>query len=471
VTEPAAAQLDEAGEREWALLHDQFDLADGFWIGFMFSPAYTGPRMMAERVERKLQPAGHALRRWQVAGDPAALRDLPSQVVAAGREGTADCLWVEALENDLGDRPAERSWTAAWSEFLMRLNERREVLVRHHQGALMVVAPPWVKPLVWERAPDLWAYRAIVVELEVRGGLPRPRLTLRSFDPLEAASLSVEEASSLGEAERTLAAATRFTQATDVLRVTRALIRRGRWDKVRELAAWVLSLPREQDAPQRTVALCFYLLATAEMHQWDYPAAIAHLERARDLGAELDREHTWAINDMLARLRYDLRDLSGAHAAGQRALEIARQGVATHSGAEERERLMESLGVMSEVRRGMGDLAGAEAAKVEEIVTRRAALDRFGETASSLQNLQASFKDLGSLQEERGDLESAVGSYRDALTLSRMIASLGGGTPEALDGVAKSLAMLLGAYRKLGQHGEADAILDEFIRVIGRPRL
>ena len=125
--------LDDASEAEWALLHDQFDLADGFWLGFMFSPGLTAPRVMAARAAGKLRAAGRSLRTWRPEG-AAALGDVLRELVAAAREGSHDCLWVEALANEGAE--------AAWSEFLMRANERREVFAKHHCGGLMLVAPP-----------------------------------------------------------------------------------------------------------------------------------------------------------------------------------------------------------------------------------------------------------------------------------------------------------------------------------------
>ncbi len=457
-----AAQLDEASEREWALLHDQFDLAEGFWLGFIFSPTYTAPRVWAERVERKVRAAERTLRRWQVK-TAAALPEVLLEVVAAAREGTADCLWVEALENDLGDTPPELSWTASWSELLMRLNERREVFVRHHQGALLVVAPPWVKLVVWERAPDLWAYRSIVVELRLEAPPWRPVLTPESLLVIDGAPLSAEEEGALTAAERTLAGATRLTQAIEVVHVAEMVGKRGRWDKARELLTWVLALPRDPQTPPGVVALCLIFLARAELALGDHPAAAEHLERAQAMDQELDDADVWWGCDRLARLRYSAQDLPGAFEAGQRALEIARRAASRHPGAEEYNRLFISLGMESGQRFLMEDPVGGESARRESVALVRHIIEKFGETSRALRVLHDSLKDLGIFQEQRGDFAAALELYTEALILARVLLLREGESRESLTTLMHTLTQLSGAYRECGRESEAPHIVEELL--------
>lgn len=468
MTEPAAAQLDEAGEREWALLHDQFDLADGFWIGFMFSPAYTAPQAMAERVERKLQPAGHALRRWQVTGDPVALRDLPSQVVAAARESTADCLWVEALENDLGDRPPETSWTTVWSECLMRLNERREVFVRHHRGALMVVAPPWVKPLVWERAPDLWAFRAIVVELVAGVSLAKPTLSRDSLSSLAEASLSVADTTALHDGERALEGAGRFTEAGGVMSAAAVAVRHGRLDKARELIVWALALPRDHKTPRRSVALCLSFLGALESKIGDVPAAVDHLTQARSMEDALDDEEAWRVSAMLAILLLRLDDHARALDAAAHALLISRREHAAHPRLQPGQRLLESLWLVGELKLRLDHIADAEAVRTEAVTHARDLVVRFGEKAALSRGLRDALFALGEVQDRRGDLRAAANSYEEAVQIARAICSREGESAASLMELSPILSSLAVVYKLMGREEDATPILDELVVIARR---
>ena len=81
--------------------------------------------------------------------------------------GGEGLVWVEAVRDD--DSPGSLDepgpWTAAWDQLLLLLNERRDALLRHLEGGLMMVAPTAVKPRARVAAPDLWSIRAVVIEL------------------------------------------------------------------------------------------------------------------------------------------------------------------------------------------------------------------------------------------------------------------------------------------------------------------
>jgi hypothetical protein len=61
-----------------------------------------------------------------------------------------------------GDR--RQAWAAAWQDFFLRLNERRDRLRRELSGGLILELPPGIKPDVRNAAPDLWSIRALVLE-------------------------------------------------------------------------------------------------------------------------------------------------------------------------------------------------------------------------------------------------------------------------------------------------------------------
>lgn len=289
-----SATLDDASEAEWTLLREQLDLADGFWIGFFFSDGRRTPRVIAARVEGTLHERGASLRRIAPT-TPDALRACLADVVKAAREGTGDMLWIEAIEAP-GDADGDASWSAAWRDLLMRANEHREVFVRHHRGPLVFVAPSWVKPLAQERAPDLWALRAMVGAWPVPA-LPRP---LDDFMPWirplrEAPVGPVGDGEVLrARAEEVLARSERFAQAFQpVQRAARALIDEGRHHDARTLLLRLRDLPylREIDGAARAHALA--LLADEEARRGDRAAAIDHLYEAVSQPGQVDGDAWW----------------------------------------------------------------------------------------------------------------------------------------------------------------------------------
>ncbi|MEZ4406913.1 MAG: tetratricopeptide repeat protein [Polyangiales bacterium] len=274
--------LDDASEAEWALLHDQFDLADGFWLGFLFSDGWTAPRVMAGRAAGKLRGKGHRLREWRFDGTKP--DEVLSELVSAAKEGTHDCLWVEALS---------REASPAWGEFLMRANERREVFARYHRGGLVLVAPRATKVLAQERSPDLWAFRSIVVELVA----PPPTSTGEGDDarPEREGGQSPNKAES-GE---------RFEAAYQwTMQSVNDSIRAERIDAARVLLLRLMALARTEQTPRAWVARAWARLAECEQRQGDASAAIDHYQNALRDCSEVDvsvaptwsSEVYWAVN-------------------------------------------------------------------------------------------------------------------------------------------------------------------------------
>ena len=150
-----SARGDEAGvesavESEWQRLRRQYELAEGFWLGFIFCPS---PRSVAElrwRVERMywFRP------RWRMflfpfqrlilirPTSPKELRDMLPRLLDA-KTARARCVWVEAVHLDsvtpqalTEDGPGP--WAAAWDWLMMRANEHRDELRRHLTGGVGV---------------------------------------------------------------------------------------------------------------------------------------------------------------------------------------------------------------------------------------------------------------------------------------------------------------------------------------------
>src|SRR5439155_26283964 len=78
------------------------------------------------------------------------------------------CWSIEAVHVDppTGSGTAPGPWTAAWDDFLLRVNERRDALRRHLKGGLVLAAPPDIKARARDAAPDLWSVRSLVLEIQ-----------------------------------------------------------------------------------------------------------------------------------------------------------------------------------------------------------------------------------------------------------------------------------------------------------------
>lgn len=150
-------------ESEWERLSRYITLAEGFWLGFVFTASASDARALRDRVERLLGEQGRSLLAI-TPPSPAELRYVLADVFepAALR---AKCIWIEAtIEEPQGS--SESPWKDAWGWVVLRLNERRERVQRNIPGGLVLVMPPSMKPIVREAASDLWDIRAIVIELD-----------------------------------------------------------------------------------------------------------------------------------------------------------------------------------------------------------------------------------------------------------------------------------------------------------------
>jgi tetratricopeptide (TPR) repeat protein len=273
-------QIDDAVEAEWARLHDQIELADGFWLAWVFSTAFDAPRMMAERVRRTLQESGAKLRCWRPE-TPKELHEVLPELLDAVEEGTSDCLWVEALAVDVPGVAEEASWSWAWRELLMRANERRERLLRTHRGGLVFVGAPEVKVLARENAPDLWTIRAMVIDVpravvsserRIESLLESIRVPLR--EDRATVMKEVAEAAQRG-AEDALRRATDFMPAArPLISWAYALQGEGRHEEARALMTHLLHLKRTGRAAEFPFeARAYAVLAECAEIQGDRAAA------------------------------------------------------------------------------------------------------------------------------------------------------------------------------------------------------
>lgn len=123
--------------------------------------------------------------------EPQDLREVVRELLS-GRK--VSLVWLEAPRS-------EPEWLDAWDDVLQRLNERRERLRRSLGGAMVAVAHPSVKPILRDRAPDLWSIRSVA--LDVRPA-PRPLVEAPSDPGTGAADRRAERSNAYRMAEAVL---------------------------------------------------------------------------------------------------------------------------------------------------------------------------------------------------------------------------------------------------------------------------
>ncbi len=133
---------------------------EGFWLAYVFTSSSLQARYLRERLEAKLRERGRASRVLRPR-TPQELETILEDVLAEPR---AACTWVEAVAAGAPGTDAA-GWIDAWTSFVLRANERRELLRASPGGGLVLVAHPNLKSKLREAGPDLWSVRTFVFEL------------------------------------------------------------------------------------------------------------------------------------------------------------------------------------------------------------------------------------------------------------------------------------------------------------------
>lgn len=158
----AQVWLDSQGLTEAHRLARQVELADGFWLSFLFTPSTETAELLRKRLEDQLTSRGSAL----LVHDPPSPDDLVASLQWLASDATlaVPYIWLQAIRPVSHHTKIGRAWAAAWETFLLRLNERRDALKRHAGGGVILVAPPAIKPMARDAAPDLWSIRSLVMD-------------------------------------------------------------------------------------------------------------------------------------------------------------------------------------------------------------------------------------------------------------------------------------------------------------------
>ena len=462
--------LGPGGEAEWRRLHRYLELAEGFWLGFLFTSSPPAATVFRARTERFLRSRVRSLRLIRP-GSPEALREVLQELFEpASLE--AGCVWVEALEVDRGAASAG-PWTLAWDSFFLRLNERRERLIRYAQGGLVLTAPVAIKPRVREAAPDLWSIRGIVLE---------PPLVRRPAEPVQAGKISKDQPSALQltrPAERPVPAKTgveepetkeALERAALLLREAQGFLSLKEPGQAREPALEAVALLRQTGAARGEVDLAhaLALLARLEAASGDPGAATEHLEEAYRLQRATPSRETLEWLDQLGNLAGEGGEIQRAITSREESLQIARRLLDLYGETPQSLRdLSVSLDNLGDVRREAGD-PEATAAYQESLQIRRRLLDLYGETPQSLRDLSVSLNKLGDVRGGAGDLAEATAAYQESLQIRRRLLDLYGETPQSLRDLSVSLDRIGVVLQKSGDLAGAISAFEEALSLVGR---
>ncbi|KFA89104.1 hypothetical protein [Archangium violaceum] len=462
------ADIGPKGEAEWLRLRRQLELAEGFWLGFIFSPSPLSAGVLRRRTERLLRGQTRRLE-FIHPESPSALREL-IPALFTHEAATAGCTWVEALHLDPGDG-TEQPWREAWLWLVSRMNERRDALRRHLRGGLVLVAPPELKHLMREAASDLWSIRALVIELApIAESSPRePRLDLESFSDraVSRKSPEAEELSqfALAESERLLAktAGDEPRQIEVLLGRLDALLSSGRTGEAVETArrARELIFKNPLRNPQLQ-AMALHKLALAEKAHGDPAAAAEHLEQSvKVLGSRDNRYRALLLNE-LANLALSRSEFVPALASFEGSLSLARQLRAASGDTPEALRdLSISLDNVGALQERLGNLPAASAASEESLSLARQLRAALGDTPETLRVLSGSLIRVGDVQMSLGNLPAASAAFEESLSLTRQLRAAWGDTPEALRDLSVSLHRVGDVQQSLGNLPAASAAFEE----------
>jgi tetratricopeptide (TPR) repeat protein len=438
-------------------------------------------------VDRLLHVAARTVLSIEVATPEAWREALPALF---GRSAaTAGCVWVHCVGTDVGsgggvddggrsgagdgaaDHPV--TWRNAVEQLFLRVNERRDALLRHIPGGLVFAVHPAMKPLIRNAAPDLWSMRSLVLDTTPAPAEPsgaeraarervdrEPRATPGTAETGEYLGTRLSEAGATGELGRRLR------------RVDR-LLRDEEPDAAVESGLLALdALPPGAPAVDRLAALCW--LSRAEESADDGAAAADHAAAALGVIATdpalAERELQRELLGRLARLAE--RRGAAADARPHRAalVDLARAALAGDPrDVASRRQLSAALDAKGDLDAQLGDLPAAAAAYAEALELDRALSAEGGPDAEPLRDVSVSLNKVGDVHREQGDLTTALDAYTESLTLRRRLLTAYGDTPTTLRDLSVSLDRVARTRDALGD-GDAAAVAYEEALAIDRRR-
>ena len=430
-----ASSLDQA----WRHLQVHLRWIDQPWIGFVFAAGSSDSAELIERTRAVLSLSGQSLRVLRPA-DPEELRNLTAEILTL--QDSRACLWAEGVRLTIENPPHEDPWVEAWSWLLQRLNERRERILRHLRGGLILSMPRILKTEVAVLAPDLWSIRALSLDLGPAG----------ASGPLSGEDLSAGLRLDFGETTGDRLPPGTGAPGASSLRLALADEERLQ-DAFHEATG-----SGDESSRLRSDLARAKLMAAEELLRAGHPAdAIRRAEAVRDLTASRP-EFAARAHALLARARSGMGDGEAVVTDWERAIGLYRKL------GKNRPDLASSLNNLGIMLSGLGRREEAlEATKEAVEIRRRLAEDRpdafLPDLAMSLNNLGISLSDLGRREE-------ALEAAKEAVEIRRHLAA---NRPDAfLPDLASSLNNLGGRLSDLGRREEALEAVKEAVEIYRR---
>ncbi|HSV65151.1 MAG TPA: tetratricopeptide repeat protein [Mycobacteriales bacterium] len=448
--EPGPVDI-ETREAAWEQLRGRLDLHEGFWLGFVFGVTPRSVRELADRSGNYLRMTAHSVAVHNLT-EPADLTAAPGWLLGLGAQVRLGLglVWV----TDLTGR-SDEEWREVWRSLLLRLNERREAVRTTIPAGLVLTGPAWLLPLTRDLAPDLWSYRSTVYLASYlaahRAGPPAA-----APDPSrpQAAVPSGELAAFV---DRALAPAVEPTPAVaPLLREAETELQAGRAHQVITLADRALAATTS--ASDQALALA--LIALGREAQEDTATAIDRAREALGLGEPLGRGRT----DELLNLMAGGPDAARTEWALERQVAIARREAAnSEQSAASLRTLSGALDRLADAHERRGDLDTALAEFTEALGIDRRLAERDNDTPDSLRDLTAALDRVGDIHQARGDLDTALAHYTESLDLSRHLRTTYGDTPDSL----RDLTVALDRVGDIHQaRGDLDTALEHLAEAL-----
>jgi formylglycine-generating enzyme required for sulfatase activity/tetratricopeptide (TPR) repeat protein len=419
----AESSLKFLERKEWHRLRKQLKMAEGFWLGFFFTTSVSA-EPLRQQTKRVLKEQGRTLR-LILPRSPDKLFEVLSGLFDEDLS-RAGCVWLEALEVDSSevDQDEIGSWTHAWDNLLLRLNERRERLRRHLSGGLVVVAPSRLKPRFRDAAPDLWSSRSLVLE------------------PAMFVSVSeMEEAMAEAEALLTKDASEAASLAAQLVEV----LAQGSDEEGKDL--WARGL---------------VVLARTLAADDDFPAATEHVKRALRLSSTRVPLKWLTLRLSFARQSGNLDHMRQAATS---VLERIREPKNDGRAPQELRDLAAQLDELGMALYKTGQLAEAREVFENNLPLRRQVLEAYDGIPLVLQDVCESLEHLGGVLTATGERGRAQAAYRESLEYRRELVSKTGESPGSLQDLFATLKMLSRLERALGNRQEADSLYEQSVSI------
>jgi tetratricopeptide (TPR) repeat protein len=448
--------LSASGEAAWQSLRQHIEWMPGFWIGWVFTDHTPSVHELHSRIAGQLRAVGRSSEIEQPR-EPGELAAVLAGLLA-GADGCDGCVTVAVVRQ-------EEAWQAAWDQFLLRLNERRELLRQTLRGGLLLCAPTRFKARSREAAPDLWSIRSLALDVAPVADTRREqsiplREDLRDDAPgsPEAVTLALQAVAAAQHARQADA------ETTARIRAAEALFSVGRRDEGREQAVYAVEV-----APTAALrARALVALAGLEHNLGDLVAAERHYRAA--ISSDADATGAAAHVD-LAELLLKRGRVDEARSVAERGLELSRERcIRSGETVEALREVWVCLERVGEVLQVQGDLSGAGIAYKEGLELSRRLSERVGDTAEMLWDVSKSLQNWGDVLRAQGDFSGGGAAFEEGLTLMRRYSGMVGDTAESLQAVAAGLLRVGDVLHAQGDLSAAGASYSEALGLIRRIR-